>query len=85
MKTALADHADFPAGVCAHPDEREPLLERGATVASVIMDLDDRCLWLADGTPCSATYRALDYSEFLTKPSPVRNASAGAPTPPKVR
>ncbi len=85
LKTALADHADFPAGVCAHPDEREPLLERGATVTSVIMDLDDRCLWLADGTPCSTAYRALDYSELLAKPSSTGGASAAAPTPPKVR
>jgi isopenicillin-N N-acyltransferase-like protein len=72
----LADHANYPSGVCCHPDTRMRPADQGATVASVLMDLDARCLWLADGHPCSTPYRRLDYAGFLSKPSPVR---AGLP------
>lgn len=68
----LADHANYPSAVCCHPDRRARPADQGATVASVLMDLDARCLWLADGYPCTTPYRRLDYSGFLAKPSPVR-------------
>jgi isopenicillin-N N-acyltransferase-like protein len=68
----LADHADYPSSVCCHPDPREAPAERGATVASVVMDLDARTMWLADGHPCTVPYRELDYGEFLAKRSPLR-------------
>lgn len=68
----LADHVNYPLGVCCHPDPRLDLYDQGATVASVIMDLDARRMWLADGHPCTTPYRELDYAEFLSKPSPLR-------------
>lgn len=69
----LADHANYPSGLCCHPDRRMRPADQGATVASVLMDLDGRCLWLADGYPCTTPYRRLDYGGFLSKPSPVRD------------
>jgi isopenicillin-N N-acyltransferase-like protein len=48
--------------------------DQGATVASVLMDLGTRQMYLADGNPCTAPYRQLDYGEFLAKPSPVAEA-----------
>lgn len=72
FRAVLADHANFPSGVCCHPDTRLPTLDQGATVASVLMDLDERKMWVADGHPCSTPYRELDYAGFLDKPSPVR-------------
>jgi isopenicillin-N N-acyltransferase-like protein len=72
FREALADHANFPSAVCCHPDTRMPLLDRGATVASVLMDLDERRMWVADGHPCTTPYRELDYAELLSKPSSVR-------------
>ncbi len=68
----LADHANYPSAVCCHPDRRMRPADQGATVASVLMDLDDRCMWVADGYPCTTPYRRLDYRGFLSKPSPVR-------------
>lgn len=68
----LADHANYPSGVCCHPDRRMRPADQGATVASVLMDLDARELWIADGHPCRTPYRRLDYAGFLSKPSPVR-------------
>ncbi len=75
VRQALADHAGHPSGVCCHPDERWDPLEQGETVASVLMDLDERRMWVADGRPCTAPYRELDYGDFLAKP-------AGVPDPP---
>jgi isopenicillin-N N-acyltransferase-like protein len=71
FRSALADHANHPSGICCHPDTRWPVLEQGETVASVLMDLDARTMWLADGRPCTVPYRALDYATFLSKPSEV--------------
>ena len=69
---ALADHANYPSGICCHPDDRSPEAERAATVASVVFDVDARRMWLADGPPCAAGYRELDYGELLSKPSLAR-------------
>jgi isopenicillin-N N-acyltransferase like protein len=71
FRALLADHANYPSGVCCHPDQRMHRYDQGATVASVLMDLSSRQMWLADGPPCTARYRLLDYSEFLAKRSPV--------------
>src|SRR5581483_715038 len=70
----LADHANHPSGICCHPDPRMHPFDQGATVASVLMDLDERRMWVADGHPCTAPYRELDYASFLSKPSAVRAA-----------
>jgi isopenicillin-N N-acyltransferase-like protein len=77
FQAVLADHANYPLGLCCHPDERLDFNDQSATVASVIMDLDTRTLWLAEGHPCSIPYRELDYGEYLSKPSPLR---PGIPT-----
>jgi len=56
----LADHADYPHSVCAHPDPAAHPYEQGATIASVLMDLTARRIWLAAGNPCQAPYEQLD-------------------------
>jgi isopenicillin-N N-acyltransferase-like protein len=72
LQQMLTDHANYPSSVCAHPDTRDHPQEQGATVASILMDLDARRMWLADGPPCQTPYRELDYADFLSKPSPLR-------------
>jgi isopenicillin-N N-acyltransferase-like protein len=67
----LADHANYPSGICCHPDARMAAHDQGTTVASVLMDLDAKTMWLADGHPCTTPYRELDYTGFLSKSSPV--------------
>lgn len=82
FRAVFADHANYPSGVCCHPDLRMSEHDRGATVASVLMDLEERRMWVADGHPCESPYRELDYAEFLSKPSPVRTEAptrAGLP------
>jgi isopenicillin-N N-acyltransferase like protein len=72
FRALLADHADYPHSICSHPDPADHPLEQGATIASVLMDLSARRLWLAVGHPCQAPYSELDLS-WLTAP-----AQAGA-------
>ncbi|HEY5989972.1 MAG TPA: C45 family peptidase [Streptosporangiaceae bacterium] len=71
FRALLADHANYPSGLCCHPDPRMSPHEQGATVASVLMDLGARQMHLAEGNPCATPYRRLNYREFLAKPSTV--------------
>lgn len=65
LQSVFADHANHPVGICAHADPREKPTEQGETTVSLIMDLDEQVMWLADGTPCSAPYRRLEYAGFF--------------------
>ncbi len=56
IAAALADHTNDPDGVCNHVDELDPEPERGGTIASVLMDLDRRRLWVAHGSPCAVPF-----------------------------
>ncbi len=59
VQRALRDHAGHPLGVCSHPDRSlAPVYQQG-TVFSLVMDLPERRLWLADGNPCRTPYREL--------------------------
>jgi isopenicillin-N N-acyltransferase like protein len=60
FRTLLADHADYPNSICAHPDPAEHPREQGATIASVLMDLTARRMWLAAGHPCQVPHEPLD-------------------------
>jgi len=59
-RALLIDHADHPHSVCTHPDPADHPCEQGTTVASVLMDLTARHIWLAAGNPCQAPYEQLD-------------------------
>jgi isopenicillin-N N-acyltransferase-like protein len=59
FRALLADHADHPHSVCAHPDPADHPRVQAATIASVLMDLTARQLWLAAGNPCQVPYERL--------------------------
>lgn len=65
LQAALGDHSDFPSSVCCHPDDRAARAAQWATLAASILDPAARVLHLAEGTPCSAEWQLLDYSELL--------------------
>jgi isopenicillin-N N-acyltransferase like protein len=77
LQSILSDHGNHPLGICCHPDDRHAPLDQGASVASVIMDLDSRTMWVSDGNPCTAPYRQLDYGELLA-PGAARREPAHA-------
>ncbi len=60
MRGVLADHADYPHGICSHPDPADHPCEQGATIASILMDLTAGQAWLAAGNPCQAPYEPLE-------------------------
>jgi isopenicillin-N N-acyltransferase like protein len=60
FRALLTDHADYPFGVCSHPDPRLPACEQAATIASVLMDLTARHIWVTAGNPCQAPYQRLE-------------------------
>ncbi len=67
-KAARRGFRDVPFGPCELPVRHLlpsgplgwPRLDQGATVASVLMDLDHRRMWIADGHPCTSPFRELD-------------------------
>jgi len=58
LRAHLRDHEGHPNSVCRHPDETEGIFPY-ETVTSVIMDLDQRTMWVSDGPPCANDYRVL--------------------------
>jgi isopenicillin-N N-acyltransferase-like protein len=55
----LRDHVGHPAqSICRHPDPSRPPAESYQTVASAVMDLVERRLWITDGPPCEQPYQA---------------------------
>jgi isopenicillin-N N-acyltransferase like protein len=77
FRALLSDHANYPSGICCHPDPRMAPADQGLTATSVLMDLAAGRMWLTDGNPCTEPYRELDYSGFLAKPSPVAQDAPG--------
>ena len=68
MGTSMASpHAAGVAALIMGTGVRKPELEQAATIASIVMDLDERRLWITDGYPCSTGYREVDYSDLLAK------------------
>jgi isopenicillin-N N-acyltransferase-like protein len=65
FRALLSDHANYPSGVCCHPDPKMAPADQGMTVTSVLMDLSAAMMWVSDGNPCTSPYRGLDYSGFL--------------------
>lgn len=65
LDQALRDHTDAPGSICCHPDGRSDPAAQWSTVMSVVMDLENRVLHLAEGNPCLAPRNAVDYAEFL--------------------
>jgi isopenicillin-N N-acyltransferase-like protein len=56
IKEMLRDHFGKPYSVCTHPDTAVAPDMQGETIASVIMDLDERSLHITRGPPCLSEY-----------------------------
>ncbi|MCL7454364.1 MAG: C45 family peptidase [Anaerolineae bacterium] len=58
LQAVLRDHVNYPNSICMHEDPDDPLYEREATLASLVMDLTDGIMWAAPGPPCQGEYTA---------------------------
>jgi isopenicillin-N N-acyltransferase-like protein len=59
FEAALTDHANAPASVCRHTDHSLPGPEQSMTVASALVDLTDRRLFVAEGPPCEHPFEPI--------------------------
>lgn len=56
------DHFNYPNAICRHPDEREDELAQAQTIASIIMNLTKKEIFIAAGPPCQENYTELKIS-----------------------
>jgi len=56
LKSIFRDHFNHPYSVCRHPDPGRPEIERGATLASMIVDLTTGEMHVTAGEPCETEY-----------------------------
>lgn len=59
FKDIFRDHVGWPNSICNHVNESRADQERIRTIGSVIYDLTDMRMWLADGNPCECEYREI--------------------------
>jgi isopenicillin-N N-acyltransferase-like protein len=52
----LTDHVNQPRSICCHDIDNPVAIERSKTIASVVIDLTERCMHVAIGNPCESTF-----------------------------
>ncbi|HEX6386326.1 MAG TPA: C45 family peptidase, partial [Anaerolineae bacterium] len=58
LQRYLQDHGQPQrASICRHHNPADPPAEQYRTVTSVVMDLDERTIYLTDGPPCQNDYK----------------------------
>ncbi|MGE3781046.1 MAG: C45 family autoproteolytic acyltransferase/hydrolase [Pirellulaceae bacterium] len=55
VQSALRDHANYPRSICRHTND-DPLTGFWETVFSVVMQPEQRQMWVSRGTPCNHGY-----------------------------
>ncbi|HUZ01018.1 MAG TPA: C45 family peptidase [Thermomicrobiaceae bacterium] len=56
VQQALTDHVGYPRSVCRHPEGPEGT-DQTMSIASVVIDLGARVMYVASGPPCSHPFR----------------------------
>ncbi len=61
VQRGLSDHQNYPRSICRHPNDDT---EHGfwSTVFSVIIEPDERRMWVSRGTPCNHPYELYEMS-----------------------
>ena len=57
IREALSDHFSYPNSICSHADPSVPEPKRSITVASIILCLTQRILFVTNGQPCENEYQ----------------------------
>ena len=57
LKNVFRDHFNRPYSICRHPNPGLAEIERGATLASTIVDLSAGEMYVAMGEPCKTDYQ----------------------------
>ena len=65
LMAALQDHLGHPYAICRHVEATDPPDLQSVTAASVVMDLDERLLWISAGPPCESPYTRYDLATLF--------------------
>jgi isopenicillin-N N-acyltransferase-like protein len=56
----LSDHVNHPSSICCHDIDAPAMFERSKTIASIMIDLTENCMYVALGSPCQGNYERVD-------------------------
>ncbi len=59
IRRATSDHFDHPYSICRHLDKGSNADNRFETIVSIIMDLNEGCMYLSEGNPCINEYKKI--------------------------
>ena len=65
IQEGLRNHFNYPESICTHPNPDDNEIDQFMTVASLIMDLDAKTMYLAKGNPCQSPFLENNFSQFL--------------------
>ncbi|GAC1301398.1 MAG: C45 family autoproteolytic acyltransferase/hydolase [Ktedonobacteraceae bacterium] len=65
LHALLSDHTTAPGSICLHNSPELPFEEQGESIASIVIDLTEGTLDIADGPPCQHPYRRLALNNYL--------------------
>ena len=58
IQDILKDHEQQPQSLCRHRDKTLPESQHTITKTSMIMDLDEKKMWVTEGQPCQTKFEA---------------------------
>lgn len=70
MVAALRDHFSHPDGICRHVDPTVARDEQVATLYSLVIDTDERSLWIAGQNACTTPYHHYRLADLFTDSAP---------------
>ena len=56
IQAVLADHVEYPSGICRHEDPKTTEGLRMGTVFSMVVNLTQGDIWFCKGNPCECKY-----------------------------
>jgi len=56
VQEILKDHDHQPQSLCRHRDDSLPASQHTITKTAMIMDLEERKMWVTNGQPCKAEF-----------------------------
>ncbi len=56
FQRVFRDHFSYPHSLCRHLDPQDTTARQSTTIESVIMDLEEQAIFLAEGPPCQHEY-----------------------------
>ena len=63
LMDVMRDHDSAPQAICLHPDPDEGG-EASACLFSMVVDVEARRMWVAEGNPCEHEYAEIDLSDL---------------------